>query len=174
MSETARRYARALYEQFPEVGALEGAFAILTEQRVLWDTLCSPAIRSEEKERILARLPELADQATLRRFFGLLARKGRMALLPEIVTEVRGLDRERRNIGLCRFSWAHRPVPEELEKLRHTLCRIHHRADIQFDIRLCPDLLGGFVLEVDGVTYDKSIRGALDDLGRQLEKRRMA
>ena len=35
-------------------------------------------------------------------------------------------------------------------------------------------LLGGFILELEGVTYDKSVRGALSGLSRQLEERRMA
>ena len=35
-------------------------------------------------------------------------------------------------------------------------------------------LLGGFTLELEGVTYDKSVRGALSGLKRQLEERRMA
>ena len=34
--------------------------------------------------------------------------------------------------------------------------------------------LGGFTLELEGVTYDKSVRGALAGLTRQLEERRMA
>ena len=33
---------------------------------------------------------------------------------------------------------------------------------------------GGFTLELEGVTYDKSVRGALAGLSRQLEERRMA
>ena len=37
-----------------------------------------------------------------------------------------------------------------------------------------PSLLGGFTLELEGVTYDKSVRGALAGLTRQLEERRMA
>ena len=37
-----------------------------------------------------------------------------------------------------------------------------------------PALLGGFTLTIEGVTYDKSVRGALADLKRQLEARRMA
>lgn len=43
-----------------------------------------------------------------------------------------------------------------------------------FEIRIDPSLLGGFTLELEGVTYDKSVRGALAGLSRQLEERRMA
>ena len=62
----------------------------------------------------------------------------------------------------------------ELDKLRRALCRLHRKKDIQFDLRVDPELLGGFTLDIEGVTYDKSVRGALRRLGRQLEERRMA
>ena len=62
----------------------------------------------------------------------------------------------------------------ELEKLKKALCRLHKKKDIVFDIRTDPSLVGGFTLELEGVTYDKSVRGALSGLSRQLEERRMA
>ena len=37
-----------------------------------------------------------------------------------------------------------------------------------------PAVLGGFTVDFEGVTFDKSVRGALRRLGRQLEERRMA
>ena len=48
--------------------------------------------------------------------------------------------------------------------------------DVELDVPLVVEsaLLGGFTLDIEGVTYDKSVRGALRRLGRQLEERRMA
>ena len=63
---------------------------------------------------------------------------------------------------------------EELEKLRAALCRLHHKKEIVFDVRTDPALLGGFTLDIEGVRYDKSVRGALGRMGCQLEERRMA
>ena len=68
---------------------------------------------------------------------------------------------------------AQRPDPAELEKLRQALCRLHGKRDLRFEIQTDPALLGGFTLELDGVRYDKSIRGALEQMRRQLEERRM-
>ena len=62
----------------------------------------------------------------------------------------------------------------ELDKLRRALCRLHRKKDIQFDLRVDPELLGGFTLGIEGVTYDKSVRGALRRLEQQLKERRMA
>ena len=65
----------------------------------------------------------------------------------------------------------HLPDAREIEQLRRAMCKLHHKKDVIFDIRRDPALLGGFVLEMEGVTYDKSVRGALQDLTRQLEVR---
>ena len=65
-------------------------------------------------------------------------------------------------------------MAEELEKLRAALCRLHHKKEVVFDVRTDPALLGGFTLDIEGVRYDKSVRGALGRMGRQLEERRMA
>ena len=83
MTELARRYARALYESAPEV-ALETSARQMQDQPELWQALCSPAVLPEEKQRVLGRLPFLKE-GTLLRFYNLLAKNGRMALLPEIV-----------------------------------------------------------------------------------------
>ena len=57
---------------------------------------------------------------------------------------------------------------------RLALCRLHHKQDVEFEVRTDPALLGGFTLEIEGMRYDKSVRGALAGLARQLEERRMA
>ena len=83
-------------------------------------------------------------------------------------------EKKGRVLARCVVTCARAPGEEELNKLRAALCRLHHKKDIQFDIRVEPALLGGFTLDIEGVTYDKSVRGALRRLERQLEERRMA
>ena len=129
MSELARRYAQALWQVSPDGEALERTARALMEEPALWEALCSPAVQAGEKGRVLARLPGLEEGGPLPHFYRLLAEKGRMALLPEIVEAFHGLELA---------------------------------------------LLGGFTLDIEGVRYDKSVRGALGRMGCQLEERRMA
>ena len=53
------------------------------------------------------------------------------------------------------------------------LCRLHQKQEIQFKFVIEPELLGGFLLELDGITYDKSVRGVLRGLAGQMKERRM-
>ncbi|MFQ7451971.1 MAG: F0F1 ATP synthase subunit delta [Flavonifractor plautii] len=133
-----------------------------------------PAVQAGEKGRVLARLPGLEEGGPLPHFYRLLAEKGRMALLPEIVEAFHGLELARRGGARCVLTCVHPLEAEELEKLRAALCRLHHKKEVVFDVRTDPALLGGFTLDIEGVRYDKSVRGALGRMGRQLEERRMA
>ena len=144
------------------------------EEPALWEALCSPAVQAGEKGRVLARLPGLEEGGPLPHFYRLLAEKGRMALLPEIVEAFHGLELARRGGARCVLTCVHPLEAEELEKLRAALCRLHHKKEIVFDVRTDPALLGGFTLDIEGVRYDKSVRGVLGRMGRQLEERRMA
>ena len=174
MNDLARRYAQALYGLTDDEKALRRTAGALMEDTTLWSALRSPAVRAEEKERILARLPDLEGCGTLLHFYQLLSVKGRMDLLPEILDAFQDLALAQRDCARCVLTCARPLEAAELSKLRLALCRLHHKRDILFDIRMDPSLLGGFTLELEGVTYDKSVRGALAGLTRQLEERRMA
>ena len=172
MSELARRYAQALYEVTPDEAGLRETAEALMGQSQLWAALCAPTVRAEEKKRLLARLPELERHGTLLRFYRLLAEKNRMALLPEILEAFRALGLREKNTARCVLTCVRAPENEELEQIRKALCRLHHRAE--FEIRTDPSLVGGFILELEGIRYDKSVRGAMAGLSRYLEERRMA
>lgn len=174
MSELTRRYAQALYAVSPDEDGLRETAGALMGDSVLWEALTSPAVEPEEKARVLAKLPALDGHGLLLRFYRLLAFKGRMALLPGILEDFHDAVLAGRGCARCVLTCAHTPGEEELNKLRTALCRLHHKKDIQFDIRVNPALLGGFTLDIEGVTYDKSVRGALRRLEQQLKERRMA
>ena len=174
MSELTRRYAQALYQVCPDEDGLRETAGALMGDAALWEALTSPAVEPEAKSRVLARLPGLGEGGPLPHFYRLLAEKGRMALLPEIVEAFHALELARRGGARCVLTCVRPLEAEELEKLRAALCRLHHKKEIVFDVRTDPALLGGFTLDIEGVRYDKSVRGALGRMGRQLEERRMA
>lgn len=174
MNELARRYAQALYDLSPDEESLRTTAQAMMADAALWESLRSPAVQAWEKERILTRLPDLKGHDLLVHFYQLLAAKGRMALLPDILEAFHNEALAQRGAARCRLTCVRVPGEEEQAKLRQALCRLHHKQDIIFDVRIDPSLLGGFTLEIEGVRYDKSVRGTLAGLARQLEERRMA
>ena len=122
MSDLARRYAQALYGLTDDEEALRRTAGALMENTALWSVLRSPAVRAEEKERILARLPDLEDCETLLHFYQLLADKGRMDLLPEILDAFQDLALAQRDCARRVLTCVRPLEAAELSKLRLALC----------------------------------------------------
>ena len=99
---------------------------------------------------------------------GELADKNRFALLPEIVRQFRLLELRDSGEGLCVFRCAREPDDESLRSLAKLLCARHSYCAVTFEIVQDDTLLGGFTAEIDGVTYDKSVRGQLRALAHDL------
>ena len=172
MSELARRYAEACFGLSVQAGHF-AAIARRMGESPLRETMVDPSIDWREKVRVLDRLPWLSDDAQLLRFLKLLAKKGRMTLLPEITESYRILDLKYRNTSVCEMRCVHMPDEARQKRLTEALCALHHRDAVLLDIRTDPELVGGFILNIDGFTYDRSVRGALRDMERQLQERRM-
>ena len=110
------------------------------------------------------------QQAAVDSTRALLAEKGRFPLLPDIVEEYQRLERKQKGEGLCRLRCARDPGDQALGALARRLCKKYGYQSLTFAIELDPAVLGGFVLEIDGVTYDKSVQGQLHALAQNLRE----
>lgn len=173
MSQLARRYAAACFDLGVDRARFARSVRLIEDTPPLRRVLEDPTVDRTEKERVLGRLDVLKEEPQLLNFYRLLARKNRMALLPEIAEAFHTLELEARNTAMCRMRCVHIPDEAQLDGLRKRLCVLHHRDAVELEIETDPGLLGGFVLEIDGFTYDYSVRGQLRDMERQLQERRM-
>ena len=155
MSSTAVQYA----------GALRHTGCTLSDLQHTADYLTDCA---REKKAVLSRLPDFDAMGELKHFYLLLADKNRFALLPEIVRQFRLLELRDSGEGLCVFRCAREPDDESLRSLAKLLCARHSYCAVTFEIVQDDTLLGGFTAEIDGVTYDKSVRGQLRALAHDL------
>ena len=89
-------------------------------------------------------------------------------LLPQVVQSARRLALEREGGALGTVTCARPLTEDQLGRLKETLCRLHRLKKVELEVRVDPALLGGLRLELQGVTYDKSVRGGLDALARTL------
>lgn len=168
MSTTAARYAAALHAAGCPSASLRETSDYLIGCTPLWEALVSPAVEVREKHAVLDRLPILGGNENLLHFYKLLSDKGRFPLLPEIIEEYRLLELQEKNETVCVLRCARDPGDQKLAALAKALCKKHACTAITFEIMIDPAVLGGFVFEIDGVTYDKSVSGQLNALARNL------
>ena len=171
MSLTAARYASALYQAGCTEDELRATAQLILENKPLMEVLVSPAVRLEEKQAVLHRLPFASCPDRLMHFYELLAKKGRFALLADIVSEYHLLTLAAANQTVCVMRCAQMPDEAMVVDIAKAMCRRHGRAGVEMQVIVDPSLVGGFVLEIDGTTYNKSVSGQLQRLARRLQER---
>lgn len=146
----SKRYAKALLELSRESGRGERDYA----QAV--------ALLSHPDEKPKALEPDLAALVAL------LVRNGRMPYVKFILQSFVDLYRAAAGIVEVRLTTAV-PAPELEDRLRKTLSE-QLGAQILFSSKVDPDLIGGFVLEVDDRQLNASAKSQLDKIRRKLDE----
>lgn len=165
------RYALALFELTQDEEGLRTGAERLMKDQSLWQALNNPCIPREEKDKVLCRLLEGKIGPVLLNFFRLLCRRERLSLLPAIEKEYHQLKLAQEGGAEAVFRCVRQPDPADLARIGEALKKRHGLSKVEFHVELDPELLGGFVIQLNGITYDKSVRGMLHGLRRSLKER---
>lgn len=177
MNPVARRYALALYEEAHARGLVETVDADIETldsafkgSRELAAAMASPVISREKKEAILGRLFQGSVSELTMRFLGLLVSKDREDLLGETVQTYAALRDERLNIVEATVRSAQPLASAEADRLRQRL-EAQTGKSVRMRMTVDPGLIGGLVVRVGDVVYDRSVSHQLKTLRGQLMER---
>ena len=133
----------------------------------LRSSMLSSAVTNEEKERIADRAFSPAGAACLK----MLLHKGALNELPAVVREYEKLKLKQQGAVVCQLYCVQKPSEELTAQFREVIRKKLGCNEVVLDIRIDPSLIGGYVLNADGKTYDKSVKNALKGLQKDLAKR---
>ena len=171
MTQFVQRCAAALYDMEKTGGSGAGALLDrLLGEKALWQALISRETPGSQREELLSSIPFLEGQDETSAFLLMLIRAGRLEELPAIREELRRLELAGEGAAVCVMTCARQPDPETLEAVRQGVCRLRGLKTVALKVELDPSVLGGFILNIQGVTYDRSVRGRLEQLARGLEE----
>ena len=171
MSETTRRYAAALFGAAGhDAKAVRAAADALMQNKTLWNALQGATVSLTEKKQLIAGAAELDGQDALKAFLGLMAEADAMAELPAVLAEYSRLALAAEGGVECKVTCARQPDEATQEAIRQAVCKLRGAKNAVLDIEIDPSILGGFVLDVEGVTYDRSVKGRLDRLARGMRE----
>lgn len=169
----ARPYARAAFSLADQTGAVESWSALLES--------AAGAVRTDSMKRVVGHpkiddeqvmslfdevLGESADRA-FKSFLKVLMHYRRLPLLPEIAVQFETLRRASEQRLKVNVTSAVEMGSEQLEKLAARL-REKFGTDIEMETGVDSDLIGGLVVRAGDKVIDASVRGRLEQLGRQL------
>jgi len=178
MRASAARYARALLdvankESDPEGAEQElAAFVDLVRTNPdLERTLANPVVSAADKRAIVQQILEHLEPATpAGKLVLLLASRGRLALLPELLGVYRERLMEYRNVLSAEVTTAAPLSPERAEQLQQRLANATGRT-ITMTTKVDASIIGGVVTRIGGTVYDGSVATRLAKVRNRLEQR---
>ena len=175
----ASRYAKSLLDLAIEQNQVEATLkdiqllsAVCHQSRDFVNMLRSPVIKADKKHAIINAVIGDKLQAPLSKaFISLLVNKGREGNLPEIADAFISQYKVKNNIKTVRVTTAV-PMNNSVKEAIHSKVTALMSADTKIELTeaVNPDLIGGFVLQMDDKLFDASFRRDLNDVKAQFLK----
>lgn len=172
----AARYAKSLIDLAVEKDQLESVYTDMLYMHGLTEAspelvrvLKSPVIQGEKKEKILDALTTGKLGVISSSFNRLLVRKGRESHLPEIVSTFIQQYKDYKGIHIVTLTTAVAPSEEVKAVITGRLMENSDWKQVELRSVVNPDIIGGFVIEVDGRMIDASILYDLSVIRKQFE-----
>lgn len=164
MTQRAGNYGRVLYQMGITGEMLDETKQVLSQNPQLAEVLGSPQIATPIKHRLIQRIFKREMQS----FLKVLCDHGSMEIWEDICKAYQEYDREQRHILSVKMVCAAEPTEEQKEEIEDYLKKKYRAEELQIEMKINPELLGGFQLLVGDVEEDWSIRGRLHDLEQRL------
>lgn len=172
----AGRYAMALFELARDEKALEtvgesldGLKKALAESDDFRQVTASPLISREAALRTIAATAEaMGLDPITRNFLGVLAHNRRLSQLGAIIRAFNMLASQHRGETTAEVTSAHPLDQEQIDAIKQNL-RARTGRDINVELNVDPDILGGLVVKIGSQMIDGSIRTKLNTLAHAMK-----
>lgn len=165
----AKRYAKSLFDFAKEKGKLDVVIEDIKsiqealKNRDLLVFVRSPIIPSIRKKEILDKIFDGHISDLSKKFLHLITGKGREKFLPEITQAFIDKYKALQKIETFTLTTAKALTPETLKEFeKHIKATLNSASNIEFETKVNPNLIGGFVLEYGDKLFDSSVRHKLN------------
>jgi F-type H+-transporting ATPase subunit delta len=178
MRSSAARYAKALLdvaikESDPERAELElASFVELVQQQPdLQRTFANPVVSAADKRAVAQQiLDRLKPTTPAGKLVLLLATRGRLALLPDLLDVYRERLMEHRNVLSAEVTTAVALPPDRVAQLQQRLAAATGRT-VTMTTKVDASIIGGVVTRIGSTVYDGSVATQLARVKDRLEQR---
>lgn len=169
------RYARALLKNAVMSGDKEKVYADMKslansflELPKLRKAIENPMIRKEDKEKLLYLACGDNPCIQTRTFIQLVLKEGREDIIQFMANSYISLYRKSENIVSGRLTTAV-PVDSNIQSKFNDIVKKRTNANIEFETKVDPDIIGGFILEYGTYRMDSSVQSQLSTILKQLK-----
>lgn len=169
------RYALALYKYAHQTGScravydeMKNVIAAFRGNPDLGKVLSNPFVEASDKRKILLAAAGAEPGEDFRRFVTLVLDHHREEFAYLMALAYREIYRKANNIREVRITTA-APLPgAEIEKLKEVVARAYKDCTFEYSQAVSPELIGGFVIDVDSTRMDASLSSELEQLRQNL------
>lgn len=173
-SKISVRYARALFQLCLEKDAVEEVYRdvrlidrVMKENPNLGQILESQVIPPSRKEKILTQIfGDRTNQATMQ-LMHLIIKNHRESYIPMIMRQFMDLVKEKKGITEVLLTTA-QPVSADMTNELKQLIAGKIAGTFEMKTLIKPEIIGGFILRVDDLQLDASVRKELDRIRKTL------
>ena len=172
-SRAAKRYAQAIFSLGKERGTLDAWQSdlallanVVADGRVS-HYLTNPSIPKERKIEVLESALDVTVQPGQLACLRLLVERDRMTLLPEVRELVDDQVRAERGIAIAAVTTADPLNEAEQDLVREKMEEITGQ-QIQLDLEIDPEIIGGIIIRVGDQVIDGSVRNKLEKMRTRL------
>lgn len=141
---------------------------LLNESQDLRQFLESPLFKVEDKKSVLRQLGEEQLHSYTLNFLMLLADKGRIAFLEGICKQYQVLLRKLNQTVLAEVTSAVELTEAQQDSVRQKVKDMVQARQVELDLNVNPDLIGGVIIKVGSQVIDASLSGQLRRIGLRL------
>ncbi|HEY6615422.1 MAG TPA: ATP synthase F1 subunit delta [Vicinamibacterales bacterium] len=178
MRASAARYARALLDititESDPVAAerdLAAFVGLVRSHPDLQRTLANPVVSAASKRAVVQQLLERSQPtAPVGKLLLLLASRGRIELVPDLLDVYRERLMEHRQVIQAEVTTAAPLAPERVSELQQRLTKITGRA-VTMTTKVDQAIIGGIVTRIGGTVYDGSVATQLAKVRDRLSER---
>jgi F-type H+-transporting ATPase subunit delta len=172
VSGVAGRYALALYDLANQQAALDTAAQDLAQlRRMIEDNadlkrvLNNRILKRATKAAAIGAVVERAGLSELvGKFIGVLARNGRLAVLPQVIAAYTKILAEKRGEVTATVTASQELSEDQIAGLKDNLKRATGMNNVALDIWIDPAIIGGLVVKIGSRRIDGSLRTKLQKL----------
>jgi F-type H+-transporting ATPase subunit delta len=169
----ARPYARAAFDiavkqnQLQQWSQMLTVAAIIVDDEKVYPKLSNPASSASERAGLVNNLASDYFNEDMKHLVYLLAENKRLPLLSDIMTHFERYRLSQQSIIQVKVFTAMEINEQQRQQLLQTL-KQRYQCEIEMEIKVRPELIGGLVLHIGDRVIDGSIKGHLGRMHEQL------
>lgn len=170
-----QRYALALYKYALENGHTEKVYEEMKQVISSFDrnpelmkVMQNPFVSKEDKDKLLRASAGDQLEDCFERFLNVIFNHKREAFVYYMACDYLKIYRKENKIAKVVITTASPLSDEEMKRLRDLVQKAYKDMTLEFEYKTDPDIIGGFIIDVDSVRMNASISNELEQLRQNL------